>query len=631
MYVVQVTPLIRGTKLESLSYFSAVQYDIGSFLKVPIRNKQQLAIVTKVTPATNSKTSVKSAAFSLKKLPKQKDVIVVPKTIRDTATQLSERYPVGAGALLYNLLPPEVRNGTRQYPTAIIHSHQEETTPQLLTARVDERFLHYQGLIRSTFARRGSTLFIVPTTADLLYAAKELSAGIEERVIVLSGADSKKKRDEAYAAMKDDTNPKLILTTTAYAYIERTDIKSIIIEQSASNHYVNRTRPYLDHRDALITYARVAGRSILLGDTVPRTEDEVRRRQDVYLTYGEEVKRVVFPAPLSIISQKDKPQPEKETAFELFSPRLSKTVSLTLESKGHVFFYAARRGLAPVVACVDCGHIFRCPDSNSPYSLLRTIKNGEERRWFVSSTSGRRVPAAEICPDCGSWRLRERGVGIQQVADEWQTTYPEQKVYVLDSETAPTATKARAIIKQFYDEKAAILIGTQMALPYLYRGVQLSAVISLDAVRATPTWRADELLFRLLLKLREITEKEVLLQTRTDTDLLLDHAGRGAIEKFYDDEISLRQLLHYPPFVDFILLTWSGDFEVASKAEAIIKNTIGESIGQYYVNPMSTKSKTIRHCLIRQPYNTDTYKEVLERIKRLPPFVKIELNPDKIV
>jgi primosomal protein N' len=632
MYVIQVTPLIRGTKLESLSYFSTVNYELGTFLQVPVRKKNQPAIVTSSKPVSESKTSLKSAAFSLRKLPVQKNPLVVPESIRKTATRLAEHYPASSGAIMYHLLPPDIRAGTFTHPHIITHQQQEDPTPQLLTARVDERFMCYQSHIRSTLARRGSILFVVPTTNDVAHAAHELSQGIKERVVTLSQTYSKKKREAALTQLLDFEQPKLIVTTAAYAYLERPDLQTIIIEQSASPHYVHRIRPYLDHRVALKAYAAVTGRSILLGDTLPTTEDEVQRRQDNFFTYGEEVKRIVFPAPLTYINQKDKPKPETESPFELFSPQLRKTVETTLEGRGRVFFYGARRGLAPLVSCIDCGFIFRCPDSNTPYSLLKSYKHGEESRWFVSSTSGKRIPAADTCEQCGSWRLRERGVGIQQVYDEWCALYPDHSVFLLDSETAPTARKAKKIIDDFYATKSAILIGTQVALPFLHRGVTVSAVISLDAARATPTWRADESLFRLLLRLRESTEREVLLQSRTPADSLIEHAKRGAVEKFYNDEIGLRQLLKYPPFVTFILLTWSGEPEVVRKAEEKLRSTLAEFAGEFYTNPHSTEKKMYQHVLFRVPIeHSEQYQKLNHVLRELPPFVKIEINPDRIL
>lgn len=630
MYVIQVTPLIRGTQLESLSYFSGVEYAIGSFIEVPIRGKKQTAIVTETRTVSTTKTALKAATFSLRKLPNQPDPVVLPQSIRDTALELTKLYPAAVGSLLFSMLPPDVRNGTRPYPRSDTATHNEESTPQLLTARLDERYVIYQSQIRSTFAHRGSVLFVVPTGVDVEYAAEQLSHGIKDRVIIFSPHQTKRQRDASYRKLDDTTTAKLIIATPAYAYVERVDLIHIIIEQSASGHYVTRTRPYLDHRDALITFARVSSRSILLGDTVPRTEDEARRRDDLYLTYGEEAKRMAFIAPLTIITQKDKPKPD--VPFQLFSQELVTSVERALEGRGHVFFYAARRGLAPVVACIDCGHIFRCPDSGTPYSLMRTHKNNEEQRWFFSSTSGRRTKAADVCTECGSWRLRERGIGIQQVHDEWKLALPDSDITVIDSITATTPKQAKKLADEFFAKRSGVLIGTQTALPYLSRGVDVSAIISLDATRAIPTWRADESLFRLLLRLRECTQKEVVVQTRTETDNLLVYATRGAIERFYDDEIALRKMLQYPPYSTFILLTWVGNSASVLDLEQPIATALSEYEVQYYNNPNSTPHKTQRHGLIRIPRDaTALYATILKTIRSLPPYVKREINPERIV
>jgi len=631
MFVVQVTPLIRGTKLESLSYFSSVSYPVGAFLEVPIRGKRQIAIVTEVRSVSATKTALKAATFSLRKLPKQQNPVVLPSTISQTVDELRKKYPASAGLLLFSLLPPDVRNGSRLYPHVDVVIHNEETTPQLLTARVDERYAAYQGFIRSTFAHRGSIMIVVPTASEIEYTVTKLQQGIEDRLVIFSPAQTKKQRDDAYAKFADTTTAKLIITTPAHAYIERVDLIAVIIEQSASGHYVTRERPYLDHREALLTYARVSGRSILLGDVVPRTEDEVLRREEQMLTYGEEVKRIAFNTPLTIITQKDKPKPE--LPFQLFSKELLVTAERALEARGHVFLYAARRGLAPVIACIDCGYIFRCPDSNTPYSLMRTMnRSGEEERWFISSTSGRREKARDVCVQCGSWRLRERGIGIQHIYDEWKEKMPSTPVAMLDAATAPTARAAEKIADAFFSERSGVLIGTQTALPFLSRGVAVSAIVSLDATRAIPTWRADEQLFRLLMRLRECTTKEVIIQTRTESDTLLIHATRGAIERFYDDEIALRQMLKYPPYSTFILLTWVGTEKSVHELEEPITSLLSKYGVQCYNNPNSTAQKTERHALLRIPREEMAlYYELVEKIKTLPAYVKVEINPGRIV
>jgi len=631
MFVIKVIPLIRGTKLDTLSYFSSVNYTIGTFVSVPIRGKKYFAIIVEAEPVSHSKSALKSATFTLRKLPDQPDARTVPSCVLSTAEQLTKTYPCSVGAILYQLLPPDVRNGQYQYPTVSSFTHNEETAPQVVTATINDRYVSYRSHIRSVLARRGSILFVVPTSTDLEYAYKHLSQGIEDRVVLFSPYQTKRDKKKAYTSYEDTSLAKLIITTPTYAYLDRVDLLSIIIENAASDFYKNRTRPYLDHRNALTTQARLAGRSILLGDILPRTEDEHYRRTERYTTHNEEIKRIAFPTPLTIIEQKDKPTPD--IPFSLFSPKLLSRVKNTLDSRGRVFLYGARRGISPVIACIDCGHIFRCPDSYTPYSLMRTTsREGEEERWFVSSTSGKRVRAADTCDECGSWRLKERGIGIQHVYDECQNNFPDHQVFLFDHITASTKNKAQKIIEEFYSHERAILVGTQMALPYLnMKGVDLSAIISLDATRANPTWRADENTFRLLLQLREISSKEVLVQTRSTPDELLKLATQGSLESFYNDEIALRESLNYPCFSTFILLSWTGDKTTVDTIEDSVKSATVIYTGNFYNNPTSTNNKILRHALFRLPPKDAKLPEFIETLRTLPPYIRIEVDPNRIV
>jgi primosomal protein N' len=680
MFVVHVIPLWRGTNIESLSYFSSLSYPAGSLLEVPVRGKSYRAVVVDVEPVATSKATLKSASFSLHKLPKQEGVRTLPESLLATARELARIYPAPEGAILFELLPPDVRNGDAAYPEGGEYRHNEETTPSILTARADERIVAYRSHIRSVFAHRGSVLFVVPTARHAARAAAALSLGIEERVVVFSAALTPGARAAAYAAFADTTLTKLVIATPSFAYLERADLLSIIVEESASAYYCARARPYIDHRRALIAYAKAGGRSIIFGGTIPRAEDEAARREERFLTLGETAKRLAFPASLSIVRQKDKPttespftgsvaecpapwggdecdiqnrvvggrhptrkehlvRPKEAMAnapplgagfFTFFSKELLVAIKNTLEARGRVFIYGARRGLSSIVVCVDCGFIFRCPDSHTPYSLLRTYNDGQEERWFVSSTSGRRVRAADVCEVCGSWRLRECGIGIQQVFDECKTHFPKEVVTLFDSTTATTRKRAMALIEDFYSHRGGILVGTAMTLPYLERGVDLSAVVSFDAARTLPTWRADEWVFGLLLHLRELSRREVVVQIRAEPDNLLHYAARGALERFFDDELGLRKLLGYPPFVTLVLLSWSGPGAVAHAIEHDVKAALKDYHPHCYSHPHSTTKKTLRHALLRLPAGPLPDK-LLSVLRSLPPYIKIEIDPNRII
>lgn len=632
MNVIEVIPLGRGTVLETLSYFSATTYPAGTIVTIPVRGSSMRAVILSSQPVSTTKTALKAATFSLRKLPEQTNLTHVPEHLMIVISELQNIYPITAGAFLHSLIPADIRSGTHSYPNSGPSLSEEDGVPTILEAPIAERYITYQSIIRGAFAHRGSVVLITPSASTINRLYEALASGIEDRVICLTPYQNKKERSEAYQKFSDMTRAVLLITTPSHAYLDRPDMTHIIVDEAGSGQYVTMHRPYFDHRTALTLLAKTTKRVLILGDTVTRTEDEYKRREDVYLTYGETPKRLTLPATLTIVNQSNTTTGDKP--FELFSPDLKKRIENTLEGRKNIFLYAARRGLAPVIYCIDCGHIFRCPESGTPYSLMRGYsKTGEEERWFISSTSGRRVRAADICPDCGSWRLRERGIGIQHIEDECRKRFPHVPITIFDHTTATSHKKNMKLMREVEQSKGHILIGTSIAIPYLPKHIHLSAVVSLDAARSIPTWRADETLFRLLVSLREHTEHEVIVQTRQPTDDLLSHSTRGAVERFHDDEIALRQMTNYPPFAQFIFLTWQGPKEAVLQVESTIKELLKThdiTNTEFYVNPKSTPHKILRHCLIRVASIT-AQPAFMNALRSLPPYVITTINPDRIV
>ncbi len=631
MYIVEVVPLTRGTTAEALSYYCAEPLPIGSLVTIPVRKRAVQGLVTDQKPVSAAKAALRAATFSLRKLQVPEELSALPEAVLETAKALANRYPATMGAILFTLLPPDIRAGERQYPfVPSIAEVKGEDIVTVLAGSTADRYISYRSLVRETFARKGSTLFVVPTAPEVARAAATLAHGIDKRVVTFAHTHGKRSLERAYTALKDDKEPKLIITTPSYAFLYRADIASIIIEQSGSIYYKDRRRPYLDIREALKAYGRTAGASVLLGDLVVSTEDEVKRREDVYATYGEHVQRISFTAPLTIAERVADEVPTKKK-FNILLPETLAAIKRILALKGKIFLYAARRGLAPAIVCYDCGYLFRCPDSGAPYALARTFDGEAERRWFVSSTSGKRVRAADVCPACGSWRLREQGFGIQLIEEEVRATFPGVPVLTFDSTTATTNNKAEKLAAEFAHAKGVIMLGTAMALPYLPDQIDLSVITSYEASRSMATWRADENVFSCFLKLREKTIRETIIQTRSETDPLLKLVERGALDAFYADEIAVRSSLSYPPFATFILFTMVGTTAETAAAEGTIDATVRNHAVQYYNAPDATPERTTRHGLIRISRESWPDTELIESLRRLPPYIKVEIDPERIV
>lgn len=633
MYVVTVAPLTRGTNAAGLTYYTATECAVGMIVRAPIRGREVTALVIDTEPVSRSKTALKAATFTLRKLPPDPISGAIPASLIALAHRLHDRYPATLGSILFALLPAEVRTGTMQYPT------QEQTKSdtnepyseeqQVLIATTHERYTRYQSQIRTAFAHGGSILMVVPTAAEVASAQIALNTGIQERVVTLSPHQTPNQRRTAWKTAHQGTHPILLITTPGYAYLERSDTTHIIIERAGHTTYRTRTRPYLDQIEALQTLAKITNRTCVIGDTVLRTETEYARRNDDLPSLFEPPKRLMPPGRLQVIREPEA-LPTDQSFRHLFPDTVDR-LTQALNTRQNVFLYAPRRGIAPVIACLDCGSLVRCPDSGNPYSLIRTHQDGTEQRWFVDTASGRRVRAADTCAHCGSWRLRERGIGIQQIEDILPQYFPHTPVITFDANTANTPKKIQVLKRQLEEARGSIILGTAMILPYLPQTILHTCVTSLEAAASIPSWRADEFFFRLLLELREKTQGDVLLQARHEPSPLVELASQGSIERFYTEELALRTQLQYPPFAKLILLTWSGTVSQVTSIEADITKHLPERTIHFYTHPLSQTEKVIKYGLLRIPHEQWPDTDLLTQLRSLPPHIKVQTDPDQII
>ncbi len=72
MNILEIIPISRSTRIETLSYFTSENPPIGAIVDVPLRGKTVHGIVAAVQPAASMKADLKTAPFSLKKIEKVK-------------------------------------------------------------------------------------------------------------------------------------------------------------------------------------------------------------------------------------------------------------------------------------------------------------------------------------------------------------------------------------------------------------------------------------------------------------------------------------------------------------------------------------------------------------------------------
>ena len=240
------------------------------------------------------------------------------------------------------------------------------------------------------------------------------------------------------------------------------------------------------------------------------------------------------------------------------------------------------------------------------------------------------------CGNCGGWRLVPLGIGITQAEESIRRRFPDATIFRIDRDTVERHADAKKIIDKFYQTPGSILLGTEMAIPYLTEPLATVAVLSVNSLLTIPDFRMGEKVFRLLLLLREKAREHFLVQTRDPDMELFALATQGNIGEFVRQELLGRQELSYPPFSTMIKFTHQG-----GKVEgARVMTDIERTFGAYH--PVSfpsfigkIKGKYLMNALLRIVEDGKNAgwpnDELLGLIRALPPDVEVRVNPDSII
>jgi primosomal protein N' (replication factor Y) len=240
--------------------------------------------------------------------------------------------------------------------------------------------------------------------------------------------------------------------------------------------------------------------------------------------------------------------------------------------------------------------------------------------------------ARERCKECHSWRLEAFGIGTELVEREINKGLPDRKTFVLSSDTAKTHKQTKTLIEAFYATPGSILIGTELAIPYLHTALPLTAVVSLDSLLSLPSWNMYERITSTLTRIREATELECIVQTRRPEADVLRMALEGNFSSLYKNELRTRKQLGYPPYTTIIKITATGtETHVTDRIAKAQETLIPYELVPYPRVLRAPKGKYTLHGFVRIKRETWPDMELIARIKTLPSDLSVEVDPDSIL
>ena len=342
------------------------------------------------------------------------------------------------------------------------------------------------------------------------------------------------------------------------------NIGLIVLDEEHVESYKQDVVPFYHAREVAIMRAEISnptsGTKVILGSATPSLESRARAQKNKYhlLLLNKRINNKDLPKTV-IVNMGDYRNIDRES--NIFSLRLRDEIKGVLSRHEQAILLINRRGFSKSVSCRKCGHIFKCPTCDIPLTYHKSDNMLKCHHCdFVS-----KMP--DSCPECGSTYLMKTGFGTERIEEEINRLYPEARTLRLDSDSAKIRAKIPAIIEQFRQKKADILIGTQMiAKGHDFPDVTLVGVVLADIGLSMPSFRSNERAFQLITQAigrsgRKDKNGIAIIQTYIPTNYAITMAARQDYELFYRKEMEYRRIQSYPPYSYLASITLSGNNE----------------------------------------------------------------------
>jgi primosomal protein N' (replication factor Y) len=424
----------------------------------------------------------------------------------------------------------------------------------------------YFHLIRDQLNAKKQALYLLPEIALSSQMIRRIEKHFGDQLVVFHSQMNPKERAEAWnKSMSGESG--VILGARSALFLPFHDLGLIIVDEEHDASYKQQDpAPRYNARDSALVLARKLGAEVILGSATPSLESMHMALVGQY-NYVELEGRFqgVLPPQIEIANLSE--EQRKKSMKELLSSRLHQELKSNLNNSYQSILFQNRRGYSPFLQCGNCGHVHECP--NCDITLTYHRHNHRLRCHYCGYQ--RDVPKS--CERCEHPAMMTKGFGTEQIQEMTEMLFPKAKVLRMDYDTTRSKSRYEAIIEQFSEGDADILVGTQMVSKGLdFERVRSVGVLQVDQMLHFPDFRAHERALQILLQVagrsgRRNERGVVILQSYEPEHSVLYFVKMGGFKEFVNNELSLRKEFHYPPFYRLIrVVLKSRKLELAQEA-----------------------------------------------------------------
>ena len=401
----------------------------------------------------------------------------------------------------------------------------------------------YMEMIEHVIAEGKQAIVLIPEIALTYQTVMRFYQRFGDRVSIINSRLSKGERyDQMIRAKRGEINVMIGPRSALFTPFERLGL--IIIDEEHEGTYKSEQTPRYHARETAIARAAMEGASVVLGSATPSMEAFYKAVTGEFrlLRLPERAKQRA----MAHVTVADMRKELEKGNRSIFSDALRSLMEDRLKKKEQIMLFLNRRGYAGFISCRSCGHVVKCPHCDVSLSSHR---NGK----LVCHYCGYEQPMVTSCPECGSSHVGGFRAGTQQIEELLLREFPEAKVLRMDMDTTKQKDGHEKILAAFSSGEADILVGTQMIVKgHDFGNVTLVGVLAADLSLYADDYRAGERTFQLLTQAagragRGEKAGEVVIQTYSPEHYSIVAAAKQDYEQFFQEEMTYRALMGYPP------------------------------------------------------------------------------------
>ena len=403
----------------------------------------------------------------------------------------------------------------------------------------------YLKLMEEIIRKGKEVIFLIPEISLSFQTRSRIEKRFPGLVSVLHSKMSQGERAESMEKCRSG-EVKILMGPRSALFAPFSNLGLIIMDEEQDRSYKSEQAPRYETRDVIRKRGELSSCPVLFGSATPSVQlfSEVEKGDlPCFCLHNRAVEGSTLPKMKVVDMRKEL----EEGNRSIFSRVLEGKIQERLDRGEQVMLFMNRRGYAPFVSCRKCGEALRCPHCDVSLNLH---KNGILQCHYC----GYQTNLPKICPNCKSKYLAAFGSGTEKLESICHSVFPKAGILRMDRDSTGKKGKYEEILQAFSEEKADILLGTQMIVKgHDFPKVTLVGIIAVDQILLDSDFQAGEWAYQLITQVsgragRGERAGEVLIQSYQPDHPLLELALKQDYLSFYKEEKNYRKRLSYPPF-----------------------------------------------------------------------------------